>query len=156
MSNNPHNPYGKAAGAYSSTASSTDQRSMEGYALLKAAQKLESLSTRLAAKEKIPLEEIQDTFDYNRKLWVLFVSETMNMDHPLPQDIRNNIASLGVFVFKRTTEALIETTPEKIKALIDINRNIAAGLMKQPKGAQPPASAPPKGSAGKSSTDSMA
>lgn len=150
MSNNGNNPYTAAAGAYSSTAAATDQRALEGQILLKAALKLEALSNKLAAQEKIPLEEISDTIDYNRKLWMVFVNDTMNPDHPLPQEIKNNIASLGVFVFKRSVDALIDTTPAKIKPLIEINRNIASGLMKQAKNAAPPA--PP---VSQKSTDSV-
>ncbi|MFN7114301.1 MAG: flagellar biosynthesis regulator FlaF [Alphaproteobacteria bacterium] len=125
------NPYGHAADAYGNTAAETDQRALEGKVLLKSARQLEELSKRLGGDEKVPLTDIGDTIEYNRKLWMVFVNDTMNDEHPLPQEIKNNIASLGIFVFKRSNEVLIDTTPEKIQALIDINRNIAAGLMKQ-------------------------
>lgn len=148
------NPYTQAADAYGQTASATDQRSLEGRALMKAALKLEDLSKRLSAKENVSLEDISATLEYNHKLWTVFVGETMNDEHPLPQDIKNNIASLGLFVFKRTKELFIETQPEKLKALIDINRNIAAGLMKQPVGK--PAATPAMQEPAKTSTDSMA
>ncbi|MDY0008505.1 MAG: flagellar biosynthesis regulator FlaF [Bdellovibrionales bacterium] len=131
------NPYSQAADAYGNTAAETDQRALEGKILLKSARQLEELAKRLAAAEKIPLEDIGDTIEYNRKLWMVFVNDAMNDAHPLPQEIKNNIASLGVFVFKRSTEILVETTPEKIQVLIDINRNIAAGLMKQNAQAKP-------------------
>ena len=132
MSGSPQNPYSKAADAYGTAASSIDQRALEGQVLLKAALKLEELSRRLQNQEKVSLEDIGSTLEHNQKLWTLFVNETMNPDHPLPQEIKNNIASLGIFVFKRTRDVLIDTTPEKIKVLIDINRNIATGLMKKP------------------------
>jgi len=124
-------PYSTAADAYGNTAAETDQRALEGKVLLKSARLLEDLSKRLGGDEKVPLTEIGDTIEYNRKLWMVFVNDTMNDEHPLPQEIKNNIASLGIFVFKRSNEVLIDTTPEKIQVLIDINRNIAAGLMKQ-------------------------
>jgi flagellar protein FlaF len=130
------NPYTKAAGAYGTVASSTDQRVLEGTILLKAAQKLEELSKRLQGTEKITRDEIGSTLEYNQKLWQLFVEDMINPDHPLPQEIKNNVASLGLFIFKRTQEILIDTQPEKFKALVDINRNIAAGLMKKTPPAQ--------------------
>jgi flagellar biosynthesis activator protein FlaF len=130
------NPYTQAADAYGTTAGVTDQRSLEGKVLLKSARQLEELSKRLTSDEKVPLEDIGHAIEYNRKLWMVFVNETMNDSHPLPQDIKNNIASLGVFVFKRSTDILADTDPEKLKALIEINRNIAAGLMKQQKNAE--------------------
>jgi len=136
------NPYSHAADAYGTMAASTDQRALEGKVLLKAAAKLEDLAKRLQSGEKVRREEIGATLEYNQKLWTLFVSETMNADNPLPLEIKNNIASLGLFIFKRTRDLLIETTAEKLKAVIDINRNIAAGLMKQTKHPMPQSSNP--------------
>ena len=136
---NPLNPYGAAADAYGNMAASTDPRALEGQILLKAAAKLEGLSQRLANGEKVPLEDVSDAVDYNRKLWTVFASDTNNPDHPLPQEIKNNIATLAVFMFKRSIDVLIDTRPEKIQAMIDINRNIASGLMKQ---VRPPPAAP--------------
>jgi flagellar biosynthesis activator protein FlaF len=114
----------------------------------------------------VPLEDISDAMDFNRKLWTVFAADTMNPDHPLPQDIKNNIATLSVFIFKRTLDVLIDTKPEKIKALIEINRNIAAGLMKQVRPPALPAGSPYPGAKQaqdkpaegdrKSSTDSLA
>ena len=39
------------------------------------------------------------------------------------------------FVDKHTVGALVEPTPEKLSVLIDLNRNIASGLMQIPEGA---------------------
>lgn len=138
MSNPPQNPYGAAADAYGNTASSVNPRALEGQILLKAAFKLEDLAKRLKAGEKVGYVEVGDILEYNKKLWQLFISDTMNPDHPLPVEIKSNIATLGVFVLKRTLEVLIDTKPEKLGALIEINRNIAAGLMKQPRADLPP------------------
>lgn len=150
------NPYSQAADAYGATAAETDQRALEGRALLKAAAKLETLSQRLAAKEDVSLEDIGDALDFNRKLWTVFATETVNPDHPLPQEIKNNIASLGIFVFKRTTDVFVDPAPEKIKVLIDINRNIASGLMKQAGlTATPPAPDDKAKAAAAAPTDSM-
>jgi flagellar protein FlaF len=146
MSN--QNPYSKAAGAYVTQATATDQRSLEGTVLLQSAQKLEDLMARLNGGEKIRLEEINGVLTHNRKLWELFVSDMANPDHALPQDIKNNIASLAFFVFKRTQEINIETQPEKFKALISINRSIAAGLMKRTTVSTPSAQKPSADAAG--------
>ncbi|MCK4946002.1 MAG: flagellar biosynthesis regulator FlaF [Alphaproteobacteria bacterium] len=138
MSSN--NPYSNASDAYGTTAAATDQRSLEGQILLKAAQKLEDMAKRLEAGENPSLEESGETLTYNQKLWQFFVGEMMNSDHSLPLDIKNNIASLAVFVFKRTQEIMIDMKPEKFKALININRNIAAGLMSRKPQAETPKS----------------
>ena len=137
VASNPLNPYGSAADAYGNTAATTDPRALEGQILLKAAAKLENLAQRLAGTEKVPLEDISEAVDFNRKLWTIFASDATNPDHPLPQEIKNNIATLAVFMFKRSIEVLIDTNPEKFKVMIEINRNIASGLLKR--GAAPPA-----------------
>ncbi len=124
------NPYAVAADAYGSMAGSVDPRSLEGKVLLKAATKLEDLQRRLASGEKIKSAECGEILEYNQKLWQLFVEDARNPDHPLPQEIKNNIATLALFIFKRTLELMIDTKPDKMQAIIDINRNIAAGLMK--------------------------
>lgn len=113
-----------------------NQRGLEGKLLLQAATKLEILARCLTAGETVTLEEIGDTIDYNRKLWTVFVGDTMDPEHPLPLEIKNNVANLGLYVFKRSLEFLADQTPEpaKLTILININRNIAAGLMKQPAG----------------------
>ncbi len=149
------NPYHNASDAYSNTAATTDQRSLEGKILMKAALRMEQLADRLAKDEQPTLDEISDVMEYNQKLWTVFVAETMNDDHPLPPEIKNNIASLGMFVFKRTIDILADTKPEKIRALIDINRNIASGLMKSAALSASTPAQPPADNTG-IKTDSMA
>jgi flagellar protein FlaF len=128
------NPYSRAAGAYGNTASTTDPRMLEGQVLLKAAQKLEDIANRLKNGENVDFRDVGDVLDYNQKLWTLFVSDASDPGHPLPQEIKNNIASLGLFIFKRTVEVRANPEAVKMQILININRNIAAGLMKQPPG----------------------
>lgn len=152
MSDNK-NPYAKATAAYGDTTKKTvaDGRDLEAQTLLKAATKLESLQKRLQKGEMVPTAESGEILEYNQKLWQFFVNAMKNEEHPLPLEIKNNIATLGLFVFKRTLEIMIDTKPEKIQALVEINRNIASGLMTKPKeGAksaapaqQPPAKQPP-------------
>jgi flagellar protein FlaF len=43
-------------------------------------------------------------------------------------EIRQNIANIGVFVMKQTLEMQMNPDPAKLKPLIDINCNLAAGL----------------------------
>ena len=64
----------------------------------------------------------------NRKIWSVFLSSVMMEDCPHPRDIRENIANLAVFIFARTLELQMEPKREGLSALININRQIAAGL----------------------------
>jgi flagellar protein FlaF len=150
------NPYARAASAYGTTSATTDQRALEGTILLAAAQQLEDLARRLQNGDKSSLEEIDNTLTHNRKLWQVFLDNTMNKDNLMPQEIKNNVASLAVFVFKRTQEILIDTQPEKFTVLININRNIAAGLMKKQPSAHQPSLAAAKPSAETNMADSLA
>ena len=50
----------------------------------------------------------------------------------MPADVRSNLLSLSNFIDKRTVELLGDPKGEKAKVLININRNIGAGLMGNP------------------------
>ena len=70
-------------------------------------------------------------------LWTIFVSTVTKPENPLPRAIRQNVANLGIFVMKHTIAILAEPKPEKISTLIDINRNLAAGLPPAPPNPRP-------------------
>jgi flagellar biosynthesis activator protein FlaF len=69
---------------------------------------------------------------YNRRLWVILVSAVTSSDNPLPVQVRQNVANLGLFVFNETVELTAQPDLVKLESLIDINRQIAAGLLGQP------------------------
>ena len=66
---------------------------------------------------------------YNRKLWTLFMSAVTSNDNPLPTDLRQNVANLGLFVCKQTMAILADPKPQNLGSLISINRELAAGLL---------------------------
>lgn len=114
-----------ATRAYNQTATATSTpRELEATLLMKAAKKLQDIRDD-ALNDKAALEE---ALIYNRKLWSVFVGSVTGRDNELPQTIKNNIASLGVFIFKQTHETKTAPAPEKLDSLIAINREIAAGL----------------------------
>ncbi len=65
----------------------------------------------------------------NWRLWTIIQADVSSAENPLPDEIRQNILSLSVFIDKHTVNALAEPSGTKLRVLIDINRNIAAGLM---------------------------
>jgi flagellar protein FlaF len=73
-------------------------------------------------------DELQPALNFNRKLWSIFMVSVTKEDSPLPQDVRQNIANLGLFIMNQTRETLIEPAPEKLDVLVRLNRQIAAGL----------------------------
>lgn len=72
--------------------------------------------------------ELDDALKYNQKVWSFFQSEVTQTDNPLPDEIKQNILALSVFVDRRIFEVMAYPAPEKLDILININRNIAAGL----------------------------
>jgi flagellar protein FlaF len=100
-------------------------RSTEADLLLDAAIRLLRLQDNWETKNATDLDE---ALRYNRMLWTILLSTVTKSDNPLPQVIRQNVANLGLFVMKHTIGILAEPKPEKLSTLIDINRNLAAGL----------------------------
>lgn len=100
-------------------------RSTEADLLLDAALRLLKIQDNWETKSQT---DLNDALRYNRLLWTIFISTVTKSDNPLPQAIRQNVANLGIFVMKHTIAILAEPKPEKISPLIEINRNLAAGL----------------------------
>lgn len=115
----------KAAQAYGSVAKQTaNPRDLEADLLLKAAAQLQALIDNWERAA----QELDSALLYNRKLWTIFLTSVTETDHPLPPTIRQNIANLGIFVLKQTLDAQAKREPQQLAALVNINRELAAGL----------------------------
>jgi flagellar protein FlaF len=132
LEKNPaNNTHKKAAGAYGAHAQKTtpDQREMEGRVLLKAANMLKELQDGWDAKN---LTAIEAALKYNRQIWMMFYDTALeNPEKNRPDDLRSNIVNLAHFIFKREIEIMADPKKEKLDVLININHEIAAGLMTQ-------------------------
>ena len=118
-----------AAQAYARTAQQTSSpRETEAQALLKAARMLQDAMARLDEIDS----GIQRALMFNRKLWSIFVGDALRDDNQQSIEIRQNIANIGVFVLSQSSALQIKPEVERLQALIDINRNIAAGLSGRP------------------------
>ena len=84
----------------------------------------------------------------NWRLWTIFQSDVSSAENPLPDDIKQNVLNLSVFIDKHTVAALANPEGRKLKVLIDINRNIASGLMTSPESRPDAPSAPPQSESG--------
>jgi len=114
-----------AAQAYARVANTTSSpRDIEAQALLLAANKLQAVINNVDAT----YTQISEALIFNRKLWTIFLSEAQREENPNSLDVRQNIANLGVFVLSQTAALQMSPQREHIKPLIEINRNIAAGL----------------------------
>ena len=100
-------------------------RELEADLLLKAAARLQAIRDAWENKQA----DLDEALLYNRKLWSIFLTAVTNPENPLPANVRQNVANLGVFVFSQTLETMSNPKPERLGALINVNRQIAAGLM---------------------------
>jgi flagellar protein FlaF len=114
-----------AAQAYARTSHTTSApREIEAQALLKAARQLQEVQNNWAG----PGQAMESALLFNRRLWSIFMSAATADENPQPIEVRQNIANIGVFVMKQTIDMQINPDPAKLKSLIDINCNLAAGL----------------------------
>jgi len=114
-----------AAQAYARVANTTSSpRDIEAQALLLAANKLQAVMNNVDAT----YTQMSEALMFNRKLWTIFLSEAQREENPNSLDVRQNIANIGVFVLSQTAALQMSPQRDHIKPLIEINRNIAAGL----------------------------
>ena len=99
-------------------------RTLEADLLTKAASRLQAIVDGWPQTSA----DLRDALTYNRRLWTIFATSATAEETPLPQSIKQNIANLGLSIFKQTLALESEPAPEKLTALIGINREIAAGL----------------------------
>lgn len=115
-----------AAQAYGKVAKETaGPRDLEASLLLRAAARLQAVRDNWDGGAG----DLDEALVYNRKLWSVFLTSVTRDDHPLPREVRQNIANLGLFVMNHTVSLGSERRPERLGSLISINREIAAGLM---------------------------
>src|ERR1700738_360000 len=114
-----------AAQAYARTSQMTaPPREIEAQALLKAARQLQDVQAHWTG----PHKNMHNALLFNRRLWSIVMSAVETNDNPQPLEIRQKIANIGVFVMKQTVDMQMNPDPAKLKSLIDINCNLAAGL----------------------------
>jgi flagellar protein FlaF len=113
-------------------------RDTEAQALLEAARRLDT-----AAGSEDNRDAYRAALRLNWRLWTIIQADVSSEGSPLPDEIRQNILSLSVFIDRHTVKALAEPDRGKLSILIDINRNIAAGLMANVDGPLDPVSDTP-------------
>lgn len=127
----------KTAQEYTTRPDSHDPREVEAWALTEAARRIVA-ATRDAANQA----GLRDALLLNQRLWTIFQVSMAEADCPLPDDLRRNIFSLSVIVDRQTTARLVDLDIAKMDILLDINRQVAAGLRERPKAANAPVAMP--------------
>jgi flagellar protein FlaF len=123
--------------AYAQTQKSgLSPREVEAMAFTKAALLLDE-----ARNNVDDYDNYASALKFNQLLWTIIQADIVDKENTLPDHLKANILSLSLFVDKQTIKALADTKAKHLEVLININKNLAEGLMaKQP--LQPVAGAP--------------
>lgn len=117
---NPGAAYENATKAAPST------RQLEAAALFKAARMLDSCQQNWQAPNR--QARLDEALRYNQRLWTFFQAELEREDHPINPNLRRDLLRLCAFVDRRTFELMASPDPEKLRVLVEVNRNVASGL----------------------------
>lgn len=114
-------------------------QSAEGWALVETARRLET-----AKNNPSDVEEIVAVIRLNWRIWTIIQASLVDPECPLPLEIRENLLNLSRFIDRRSAELIAKPTDiHKIDVLINIDRQIGAGLLgNPPEGTSRPAPAP--------------
>jgi len=119
--------FANARRAYESAVRSAPSgRELEAAALYKAARQLEACRQGWGGADSA--QRLGEALRYNQRLWTFFQAEIASDGCALPRELRRDLLRLSAFVDKRTFELMARPTPEGISALVEIDRQIAAGL----------------------------
>ena len=133
--------------AYAQTQkSSMPPREVEAMAFTKAALMLEE------AKGKVDdYDSYAAALKFNQLLWTIIQADVVDNENQLPAQLKANILSLSIFVDRQTIKSLANTKAENLDSLININKNLAEGLMTRQ--ANPAEAAPQQQAAQQASSD---
>ena len=101
-------------------------RETEARVLTQAAFKLKDCRDNWHAEDRD--DKLDEALKYTQRIWSIFQGELAKPDNPLPRQLKINLLRLSSFIDKRIFETMSYPSPEKLTAVININRNIAAGL----------------------------
>lgn len=118
------NPY---ASQQRSALDNAPPQAAEGWALIEMARRLEDARKRNDA-EDVVLGLVRT----NWRIWTMFQAALLDPECTVPQEIRENLLSLSNFIDKRSVELISDYSADKITVLVNINRQIGAGLMGNP------------------------
>jgi flagellar protein FlaF len=105
-------------------------RELEASVLTRAGIMLKNVCDNWDAQDRS--EKLTEAIKFNQKVWSFFQAELSDPENPLPKKLREDILNLSIFIDKRLFETMAYPEKGKLKIVIDINFNIAAGLRTQP------------------------
>jgi flagellar protein FlaF len=105
-------------------------REIEAWILTKAALKLKECRDNWDNADRN--EKLEEALKFNQHIWSIFQAELGKEENLLPKKLRVDILRLAAFIDHRIFETMSYPSPEKLKIIIDINNNLAAGLRNSP------------------------
>jgi len=116
------NPYAAAA-QVASTPQEGNPRATEAWALTEAGRRL----AQAAAKDDTKI--MREALRLNWRLWTIFQADlTVALEADPNNQVTVNMLTLCQYVDRHTVDSLTEPTREKLDILVNLNRQIAAGL----------------------------
>lgn len=93
------------------------------WGLIQAAKRLDDAARYLDDKEGL-LAAVR----VNWKLWTIIQADILDDASPLPFEVRQSLLNLSNFIDKHTVGIITTPDAAKLDSLVEINKNIAAGL----------------------------
>lgn len=109
-----------------------DPQANEAWALIQAARQLAAIIQFGDLAQAEDRKRFREALRLNLRIWTIIQAEQLTGDNPLPEPIRRNILTLCNFIDRHTLATIAEPSVQRAIVLIDINRNIAAGLAGSP------------------------
>jgi flagellar protein FlaF len=106
---------------------SSNGKNLEASVLIRAAQKLKDCQERWEAEDRE--SRLNEAMRFDQMIWSIFQGELSREENPLPADIKRQLLTLSAYIDRTIFETMANPSPEKLTVLININQNIAAGLM---------------------------
>lgn len=90
---------------------------------------LEKAAFALESAQRAPEDDevFQEALNYNRLVWTS-IQSALDTGNQLPDAVVANLMSLSIFIDKQIGKALFDHDRALLSSIININRNIAAGL----------------------------
>jgi len=99
-------------------------RVAEAMAFSKAARALED--ARVNAEDR---DKLREALRFNRLIWTAVQAEISDTNSTLPRMLKAGLMSLSMFVDRILDQAPVNFDPSQLQVLIDLNREMASGLM---------------------------
>jgi len=99
-------------------------RALEGEAFMRAVNLLKN-AQGFPENKRLWIEALE----FTRKLWTLVQADLKNPDHPFEDSLKANLLSLSLYVDRQCVEVTKKPHPQMLQGLIDVNYEVACGLL---------------------------